>query len=87
MASPIAALKLLQQLLKRTSRQDKNFDKYQRSFLKKLQNSSSSKTTEALFEECLMQLSEYQDISDITRFGSSMWYILDAVHAPSCCYE
>ncbi|MCP4321692.1 MAG: GGDEF domain-containing protein [Psychromonas sp.] len=61
MASPIAALKLLQQLLKRTSRQDKSFDKYQHSFLKKLQNSSSEKTTEALYEECILQLSEHQD--------------------------
>ena len=29
MASPIGALQLLQKLLKRTSRQDKTFDKYQ----------------------------------------------------------
>jgi len=60
MASPIAALKLLQQLLKRTSRQDKTFDKYQHSFLKKLQNSSSEKTTETLYEECIVQLVEHQ---------------------------
>lgn len=60
MASPIAALKLLQQLLKRTSRQDKAFDKYQHSFLKKLQNSNSDKTSETLYEECIAQLSEHQ---------------------------
>jgi len=56
MTSPIAALQLLQQLLKRTSRQSKTFDKYQPSFLKKLQNSSSHKTTEALYEQCIEQL-------------------------------
>ena len=56
MASSIAAFKLLQQLLKRIARQDKAFDKYQHSFLKKLQNSSSNSSSETLYEECLIQL-------------------------------
>jgi len=56
MGSPIAALKLLQQLLKRVSRQSKAFDKYQQAFLKELQNSGSHNTTEALYEQCLEQL-------------------------------
>ncbi|PKF63362.1 GGDEF domain-containing protein [Psychromonas sp. psych-6C06] len=58
MTSLVAALNLLQQLLKRTSRQDKTFDKYQHSFLKKLQNSSSATTTEALYQECIEKLAE-----------------------------
>jgi diguanylate cyclase len=60
MHSPIAALKLLQQLLKRTTRQDKAFDKYKLSFLQKLQNSSSDTITESLYNECIEQLSEHQ---------------------------
>jgi len=58
MPSSIAALKLIQQLLKRLSRHDKKFDKYQFSFLKRLQKSTSSSTTEALYEDCIVQLSE-----------------------------
>ncbi|PKG38513.1 GGDEF domain-containing protein [Psychromonas sp. Urea-02u-13] len=58
MHSPIAALKLLQQLLKRIARQDKAFDKYKISFLKKLQNSNSDTITESLYDECITQISE-----------------------------
>ena len=58
MPSPVAALKLLQQLLKRTSRQSKAFDNYHRSFLNKLQNCSSDKTIEAVYDECIEQLQE-----------------------------
>ena len=58
MPSPIAALNLLQQLLKRTSRQSKSFDNYHRSFLNKLQNSSSDKAIEEVYEECIEQLNE-----------------------------
>ncbi|WP_019614648.1 GGDEF domain-containing protein [Psychromonas ossibalaenae] len=58
MTAPIAVLKLLQQLLKRTARQDKAFDKYQLSFLKKLHNTPSDKAVSELYEECLDQLQE-----------------------------
>lgn len=60
MTSPIAAIKLLQQLLKRTTRQDKAFDKYQQSFLKKLQSTGSDKAVETLYEECIVQLCEHE---------------------------
>lgn len=60
MGSSIVTIKLLQKLFKRASRQDKKFDKYQHSFLKKLQNSSSNKITEDLYEECFKKLSNNQ---------------------------
>lgn len=59
MTTPIAALKLFQQLLKRTYRQNKNFDKYQQSFLKKLQKSTSNSATESLYYQCIEQLIEH----------------------------
>lgn len=59
MTSAIAALKLFQQLLKRMARQSKSFDKYQQSFLKKLQNSNSTSETEALYKQCIEQLNEH----------------------------
>lgn len=58
MPSTVAALKLLQQLLKRTSRQSKVFDRYQQSFLTKLQHSSSNAVVEALYDDCIDKLSE-----------------------------
>lgn len=58
MPSPIAALKLLQQLFKRTSRQSKVFDKYQQSFLAKLQHGSSNAVVEKLYDECIEKLDE-----------------------------
>jgi len=54
----IAGLKLLQQLLKRLSRQSKSLDTYQQTFLRKLQNSNSKTTTETLYEQCIEQLME-----------------------------
>lgn len=56
MASSMAIIKLLQQLLKRNNRQDKSFDKYQLRFLKKLHLASSQEAQDALFEECNEQL-------------------------------
>lgn len=56
MASTIAIIRLLQQLLKRSYRQDKSFDKYQLKFLKKLQTTSSSDDKIELFNECYDQL-------------------------------
>ena len=56
MPSPAVALRLLQQLLKRSSRQSKTFDNYQRSFLNKLQNSSSEKAIEVIYNECIEKL-------------------------------
>jgi diguanylate cyclase len=61
MTTSVVALKLLQQLLKGTSRQSKIFDKYQFSFLKKIQNSSSNRATEELYNECLTQFTEHQN--------------------------
>lgn len=58
MTSSMAVIKLLQQLFKRTARQDKTFDQYQTSFLKKLQNSYSEQSTNKLFEECSEQLNK-----------------------------
>ena len=59
MTVALVAIKLFQQLFKRTSRQSKTFDKYQQSFLKKLQNSHSKEETEALFNKCIEQLCEH----------------------------
>jgi len=56
MASSLALIKLLQQLLKRNYRQDPSFDKYQLRFLKKLQSSPSEETDIELFDECNQQL-------------------------------
>ncbi|GLS91943.1 GGDEF domain-containing protein [Psychromonas marina] len=58
MPSPLATLKLLKQLLKRTSRQSKKFDRYQQSFLSKLQHSSSGAVIEDLYDDCVEQLNE-----------------------------
>ena len=70
MPSSAVTLKLLQQLLKGMSRQNKAFDKYQISFLKKLQNSSSDAVTKELFEECIEQFNElYVPIDDTLSEG------------------
>lgn len=58
MSSPIAVIALLQQLLKRTARQDKKFDHYQIGFLKKLCVSPSEQITTRLLEECTEQLNK-----------------------------
>lgn len=58
MASSIAIIKLLQQLLKRNYRQNKSFDKYQIRFLKKLQSTSSEKAESELYIECYQHLKE-----------------------------
>ncbi|WP_413699752.1 hypothetical protein ACLKMH_20560 [Psychromonas sp. KJ10-10] len=70
MPSSAVTLKLLQQLLKGMSRQNKAFDKYQISFLKKLQNSSSEGVTKDLYEECLENINEfYVPIEDTLSEG------------------
>ena len=70
MGSPIVPIKLLQKLLKRVTRQDKQFDKYQHSFLQKLQNSSSNETNEELYEECFSNLSSHHfPIEDVLSEG------------------
>lgn len=56
MASSIAIVRLLQQLLKRTHRQDKTIDKYQVRFLKKLQSASTIEAEIELFDEYSQQL-------------------------------
>ena len=56
MASSIAIVRLLQQLLKRTYRQDKTIDKYQVRFLKKLQSASTIAAEIELFDEYSQQL-------------------------------
>jgi len=56
MASSIALIRLLQQLLKRSYRQDKVIDKYQVRFLKKLQSASTAEAEIELFEEYSQQL-------------------------------
>ena len=60
MRTPIAVITLLQQLLTRTIRQSKAFDKYQVSFLKDLRNSHSERTTEQLINECAARLNEHE---------------------------
>ncbi|MFT6985036.1 MAG: diguanylate cyclase [Psychromonas sp.] len=60
MTSPIAVITLLQQLLKRTARQDKKFDHYQIGFLKKLRVSPSEKITIQLLDECTDQLNQLE---------------------------
>ncbi len=60
MTTKIAVFKLLQQLFKRTARQNITFDQYQKSLLKKLQNSHSEQTTLKLLEECTEQLNELE---------------------------
>lgn len=60
MTTSVVTLKLLQQLLKGTSRQSKIFDKYQFSFIKKIQNSNSDRATEEFYNECLVQLAEHR---------------------------
>lgn len=70
MTSPIAVITLLQQLLKRTARQDKKFDHYQVSFLKKLCVSPSEQITIKLFEECTEQLNKLElPLEDILSEG------------------
>lgn len=70
MPSSAVTLKLLQQLLKGMSRQNKAFDKYQISFLKKLQNSSSDAVSKDLYEECLANINEfYVPIDDTLSEG------------------
>ncbi|WP_025563949.1 GGDEF domain-containing protein [Psychromonas sp. SP041] len=56
MASSIAIVRLLQQLLKRTHRQNKTIDKYQIRFLKKLQSASTMEAEIELFDEYSQQL-------------------------------
>ena len=56
MASSIALIRLLQQLLKRSYRQDKVIDKYQVRFLKKLQSASTMEAEIELFDEYAQQL-------------------------------
>ncbi|MCG6201264.1 GGDEF domain-containing protein [Psychromonas antarctica] len=56
MTSKITVLRLLQQLLKKMARQDKSFDHYHVSFLKKLHSSPSEKMTDTLYEECTERL-------------------------------
>jgi len=59
MPTPIAVIKLLQQLLTRTIRQNKTFDQYQIDFLKDLHNSHSERTTAQLINECTERLNEH----------------------------
>lgn len=56
MASSIAIVRLLHNLLKRSHRQDLAIDKYQVRFLKKLQLASSKEAEIALFDECTQLL-------------------------------
>ena len=56
MASSIAIVRLLQQLLKRSHRQNKTIDKYQVRFLKKLQSASTIEAEIELFDEYSQQL-------------------------------
>ncbi|WP_298940309.1 diguanylate cyclase [uncultured Psychromonas sp.] len=56
MASSIAIVRLLQQLLKRNHRQNKTIDKYQVRFLKKLQSASTIEAEIELFDEYSQQL-------------------------------
>lgn len=56
MASSIATIKLLQQLLKRSYRQNKTFDKYQVNFLRELQSTLSEQAEVELYNECYEQL-------------------------------
>jgi len=51
MISSIAVIKFLQQLLKRTYRQDKSFDDYQLRFIKRLQSATSSEAIITILEE------------------------------------
>jgi len=51
-----ALTRLLQLLLRRNSRQDKAFDKYQIRFLKKLQTAATDENDNDLFDECVVQL-------------------------------
>jgi diguanylate cyclase (GGDEF)-like protein len=59
MSSSAVTINLLQQLLKGMSRQNKAFDRYQISFLKKLQNSSSDALTEEIYKECSEQINQF----------------------------
>jgi len=61
MPSSSAIIKLLQQLLKRSYRQDKLFDKYQLNFLKKLQSSVSDDVETQLINECSDKLINIPD--------------------------
>ncbi|WP_417696793.1 hypothetical protein [Psychromonas sp.] len=56
MASSKAITRLLQQLLKRSYRQDKAIDKYQFKFLKKLQSTETVEDENQLFDEYSQQL-------------------------------
>ena len=56
MASSIAIVRLLQQLLKLSHRQNKTIDKYQVKFLKKLQSTSTVEAEIELFDEYTQQL-------------------------------
>jgi len=59
MTVTVATFRLFQQLLKRLFRQNKNFDKYQQSFLKKLQNSHSESEADVLYNNCIEQLCKH----------------------------
>lgn len=59
MSVTVAALKLLQQLLRQTSRQSRTFDKYQQAFLKNLQKSNSDNESDALYNRCIEHLCEH----------------------------
>lgn len=54
----IDVINLLKQLLQRSALHSQAFDQYQTEFLKKLQNSATSTTTNALAKECLEKLQE-----------------------------